>query len=67
MTRWPDSDGAAFRQYVYGLTLRTPLAARVYRCILRGFQQFVSEHRSPSRMPCFSGKRDRSGDGAGGW
>jgi integrase/recombinase XerD len=44
MTRWPDSDGAAFRQYVYGLTLRTPLAARVYRCILRGFQQFVSDH-----------------------
>jgi len=42
--RWPDSDGAAFRQYVHGLGLRTPLAARVYRCILRGFQRFVSDH-----------------------
>lgn len=42
--RWPDSDGAAFRQYVHGLRLRTPLAGRVYRCILRGFQRFVSDH-----------------------
>ena len=44
MKRWPDSDGAAFRQYVHGLALRTPLAARDYRCILRGFQRFVSDH-----------------------
>ena len=48
MTRWPDSDGAAFRQYVRGLTLRTPMAARVYHCILRGFQRFVSDHHSAS-------------------
>ena len=46
MTRWPDSDGAAFRRYVHGLALRTPLATRVYHCILRGFQRFVSEHHS---------------------
>ena len=48
MTRWPDSDGAAFHQYVRGLTLRTPMAARVYHCILRGFQRFVSDHHSAS-------------------
>lgn len=46
MTRWPDSDSAVFRQYVQGLKLRTPMAARVYHCILRGFQRFVSDHHS---------------------
>ncbi len=44
MTRWPDSNGAVFRRYVQGLGLRTAMAARVYHCILRGFQQFVSDH-----------------------
>jgi len=44
MTRWPDSDGAAFRRYVQGLALRSPVAPRVYHCILRGFQRFVSDH-----------------------
>lgn len=42
--RWPDSDEALIRQYVQGLSLRTPMAMRVYRCILRGFQRFVAEH-----------------------
>jgi integrase/recombinase XerD len=42
MTKWPDSNGAVFRRYVQGLGLRTPMAARVYHCILRGFQHFVS-------------------------
>jgi integrase/recombinase XerD len=46
VTRWPDSDGAVFRRYVHGLALRTPLATRVYHCILRGFQRFVSDHHS---------------------
>jgi integrase/recombinase XerD len=50
MTRWPDSDGEAFRRYVHELSLRTPLAARVYRCILRGFQQFVSDHHPESPL-----------------
>ena len=44
MMTWPDSDGALFRQYVQGLGLRTPMAARVYRCILRRFQRFVSDY-----------------------
>jgi integrase/recombinase XerD len=42
--RWPDLDGATFHQYVQGLKLRTPMAVRVYHCILRGFQRFVSSH-----------------------
>ncbi len=42
MTKWPDSNGAVFRRYVQGLGLRTAMAARVYHCILRGFQHFVS-------------------------
>ena len=42
MTKWPDSNGAVFRRYVQGLGLRTAMAARVYHCILRGFQRFVS-------------------------
>lgn len=46
MTKWPDADGAAFRQYVRELTLRTPMAERVYHCILRGFQRFVADHHS---------------------
>jgi len=42
MTKWPDSNGAVFRRYVQGLGLRTAMAARVYHCILQGFQRFVS-------------------------
>jgi len=48
MKRWPDSDGAVFRRYVQGLGLRTAMAARVYHCILRGFQRFVSDYDSAS-------------------
>ena len=46
MTKWPDSNGAVFRLYVQGLGLRTAMAARVYHCILRGFQYFVSAYDS---------------------
>jgi integrase/recombinase XerD len=46
MKKWPDSNGAAFRRYVQGLRLRTAMAARVYHCILRGFQRFVSDYDS---------------------
>jgi integrase/recombinase XerD len=49
MTKWPDSDGVVFRRYVQGLGLRTAMAARVYHCILRGFQRFISgyDHARP--------------------
>lgn len=42
--RWPDPGGATSRQYVQELKLRTAMANRVYHCILRGFQRFVSSH-----------------------
>ena len=48
MTKWPDSNGAVFRRYVRGLRLRTAMAARVYHCILRGFQRFISGY-DPAR------------------
>jgi len=44
MTTWPDSSGAVFRRYVQGLGLQTAMAARVYHCILRRFQRFVSDY-----------------------
>jgi integrase/recombinase XerD len=44
MTKWPDSTGAVVRRYVQGLGLRTAMAARVYHCILRGFQCFVCSY-----------------------
>ena len=44
MPAWPDSNGALFRRYVQGLGLQTAMAARVYHCILRRFQRFVSDY-----------------------
>lgn len=44
MTTWPDSNGEVFCRYVQGLGLQTAMAARVYHCILRRFQRFISDY-----------------------
>jgi hypothetical protein len=44
MITWPDSSGAVLRRYVQGLGLQTAMAVRVYHCILRRFQRFVSDY-----------------------
>ncbi len=48
MTTWPDSSGEVFRRYVQGLGLQTAMAARVYHCILRRFQRFISDYHPAS-------------------
>ena len=54
MTRWPDSDGAAFRQYVqdWHYALRWRLGSITASC--GGFQQFVSDHHPECPVPVAS-------------
>jgi integrase/recombinase XerD len=46
MRTWPETDGAAIRRYVRQLRIRSPVTPRVYRCVLSGFQRFVTQHQS---------------------
>lgn len=52
MNHWPDLNNGSIHRYVQTLQLRTHMAQRVYRCILGGFQQFVSSHSAGQPLSC---------------
>jgi integrase len=51
MKAWPDTTGSAIARYLRQRRLRNPVSQRLYRSVLRGFQDIVGRHqRSSSRV-----------------